>query len=70
MSANLNCAECFMRDGQHRGADFVINGQSMCQRHSHLAIRERGKVPPTYTWHNDWENPELMTTDGEQGNDQ
>lgn len=66
--SGLNCVECFMRDGQpNRPAAFVINGQSVCQKHSPLVIRTRGQVAPTYTWVNDWEEPALMTTEGEQG---
>lgn len=50
MIGNLNCTECFMRDGKHRSADFVLNGQSVCQKHTHVVIRERGQSPLAYTW--------------------
>lgn len=61
----MNCIECFLTDGLHRSADFVVNDHSVCQKHVQATIRERGKSPLTYTWHNDWENPALMSTEGE-----
>jgi len=64
MLHNLNCVECFMRDGNPtRHADFVVNGQSLCQKHVHVGIRERGQAPLAYTWHNDWEEPALEPID-------
>lgn len=46
-----------MREGgKWVDADFVVNGQSLCQRHVHLAITEPGKRPPTYTWDSDSES--------------
>lgn len=70
MIGNLNCTECFMRDGQHRSADFVLNGQSVCQKHAHVVIRSRGQAPLAYTWWNDWEEPVLEPvswTSGSEG---
>ena len=47
----MRCVECHMRDGgKWVEADFVINGQSLCQRHSHVAITDPGKQASTYTW--------------------
>lgn len=62
MIGSLNCTECFMREGKHRSADFILNGQSVCQKHTHVVIRERGQSPLVYTWHNDWEEPVLEPT--------
>lgn len=51
MWSALNCAECFMRDGNPgRPADFIVNGQSVCQKHVHVVIRERGQGQMAYTW--------------------
>lgn len=48
----MNCIECFSHDGNPaQPADFIVNGQSMCQKHVHLAVRERGQAPLLYTWH-------------------
>lgn len=46
----MNCIECFMRDGHSAPAEFIINGQSMCQKHVHRAARAQDEKPPTYTW--------------------
>lgn len=51
MLTNVNCAECFMRDGNpSRHADFIVNGQSVYQKHVHVVIRERGQGQMAYTW--------------------
>lgn len=64
--ANVNCVECFMRDGEpSRHADFIVNGQSVCQSHVKDTIRTRGEAAPTYTWHNDLEGPALLSDAGE-----
>lgn len=40
-----------MRDGNPgRPADFIVNGQSVCQKHVHVVIRERGQGQMAYTW--------------------
>lgn len=61
----MNCTECFMRDGNPaRVADFVINGQSLCQKHAHVAIRYRSQAPLYYTWQLDDEmEPRLESAD-------
>jgi hypothetical protein len=46
----LNCTECFMSDGKLREANFVLNGQSVCQKHTPCVIRERGQSALVYTW--------------------
>jgi hypothetical protein len=59
----LNCVECFMRGGNPgRPADFVVNGQSLCQKHVHKAIRERGQSPLAYTWAAPDDEPVLEST--------
>lgn len=57
MYGELNCVECFMRDGQHRAADFVLNGQSVCQRHTHVAVADKGDAARLYVWDDD--NPDI-----------
>lgn len=61
----MNCTECFMRDGNPtRPADFVINGQSVCQKHTHVVIRHRGQAPLYYTWQDDSDaEPRLEAAD-------
>ena len=46
----MNCIECLIRDGLHKAAEFVVNGQSVCQKHIHAVIRTRGQAPLLYTW--------------------
>lgn len=55
------CSECFDRGERlPRPVQFIINGQGLCQTHSHLAVRERhSAVAPTRTWPED-ENSEPM----------
>lgn len=57
MIGELNCVECFMREGQHRTADFVCNGQSVCQRHVHVVVADRGDTARLYVW--DEGNPDI-----------
>ncbi|MBO0676832.1 hypothetical protein JRC04_05085 [Mycolicibacterium sp. S2-37] len=45
----LNCIECFCRAGIHRDAVFVVNGQSVCQKHISIVIAAMGKTK-AYTW--------------------
>lgn len=57
MYGEVNCVECFHREGQLRAADFVCNGQSVCQRHLHVAIADRGDAARLYVW--DEGNPDI-----------
>lgn len=57
MIGELNCVECFHREGKVRTADFVCNGQSVCQSHLHVAIVDRGDVARLYVW--DEGNPDI-----------
>jgi len=51
---SMGCVECFTRDGDpSRAARFVVNGQSLCQTHVHVAVRELGEGPKTYAWPKD-----------------
>ncbi len=57
MIGELNCVECFMRDHQMRTADFVCNGQSVCQHHMHVTIADRGDTSRMCMW--DEGNPDI-----------
>lgn len=46
----MNCIECLIVRGEHKPAEFVVNGQSVCQKHIHVVIRTRGQAPLLYTW--------------------
>ena len=46
-----------MREGQVRTADFVCNGQSVCQSHMHVVIAHRGDTARVYVW--DEGNPDI-----------
>lgn len=46
-----------MREGKHRTADFVCNGQSVCQSHMHVVIADRGDITRVYVW--DEGNPDI-----------
>lgn len=56
----LRCIECFLHEGKLNAADFVVNGQSVCQKHVHVTVVDRAHGPMAYTWHNDFEEPALM----------
>jgi hypothetical protein len=59
----LNCTECFMSDGKLREANFVLNGQSVCQKHTPRVIRERGQSQMAYTWAAPEGEPQLEPID-------
>lgn len=50
MRAKLNCIECFAAAGKKRRAEFVVNGQSVCERHVLAPVRDRGEGPYAYTY--------------------
>lgn len=55
----MNCIECFTQDQHFMPADFIINGQSMCQKHVHRAVRAQDEKPSTYTWTPGHNEPKL-----------
>lgn len=57
MIGELNCVECFHREGQLHTADFVCNGQSVCQKHVHVVIADRGDIARLAVW--DVGNPDI-----------
>lgn len=69
MIGELNCTECFMRGNGLRTADFVLNGQSLCQSHTHVAVIDRGQAQLAYTWSDvEDEEPVLKPVESETDN--
>lgn len=58
--ANINCSVCFIDEGNpSRHADFIVNGQSVCQKHVCMVVIDRGEEPRFWTWVGDLEEPVL-----------
>lgn len=46
----LYCIECLVGDRIKRRAEFVVNGQSVCETHVLAPVRERGEATYAYTF--------------------
>ena len=46
----LHCIECLVTGEGKRRAEFVVNGQSVCEKHVRVAVRHRGQTERAYTF--------------------
>lgn len=50
MRAKLNCIECLVTGAGKQRAEFIVNGQSVCERHVLAPVRDRSEGAYAYTF--------------------
>jgi hypothetical protein len=53
----MNCIECLCDTGDIQPADFIVNGQSVCQRHVPTVIAEPNTKGKVYAWSPEFSDP-------------
>ncbi len=49
-ATKLHCIECLVTGAGKQRAEFIVNGQSVCEKHVSVAVRDRGQTDRAYTY--------------------